>query len=148
MSSSFTIDQSCWIYMRPPGQPTDLWDWALRLSPQEVGDLDRVVRVVYSLPSVYPNPTRIIHDRPSNFRLAVSSRNAHDATWGNVRVRVGIVFDDGHIEHDEVMLDLRDATHPRVRELLELPASATLRLTIRNLYPNSALCFLQPHPHL
>ena len=70
------------------GEPTDMWDWDLWLEARGTAGLDDIARVVYSLPSLYPNPNRIIHDRASGFRLAIRSSNAQDETWGNIRVRL------------------------------------------------------------
>src|SRR5262249_27251775 len=108
------------------------------------------------LPSVYPNPNRIVHDRASGFRLTIRSSNAQDATWGNFRVGLRLVLKGGGVEHAEVRLDFRDAHRQPARDLPDLPAPPTLagyRRVVKRLKAKGAfgdarevLCRAEAHP--
>src|SRR5436305_13523381 len=68
----------------------DWWDWEVWLEGA-ARDLDAIEEVQYRLHPTFPNPTRVVRDRASNFLLRA-------AGWGEFTIRIEIHYRDGRVE--------------------------------------------------
>jgi hypothetical protein len=87
---------------------TDWWDWAVWLEGPDSA-LETIERVIYRLHPTFPNPTRVIRDSASGFRL-------RSAGWGEFTILIEIHYGDDRVERRTHELRLEDRAPDDERE--------------------------------